>query len=254
MKLDSARELKQSLMGSMFSPAEVAARSRAVGVARRATEAVMEQRGVALGISQQRKSDYALAVRVQHRGYENSDYVQRIRAQAHGEVDLAYVGRVVKRAVPGLQDENRPLRIGCSVGHFRITAGTLGCIVRNSKGDMLILSNNHVLADENRARKGDAILQPGDLDGGKRPGSVVAKLKTFTSLKKRGVNLVDSPPRSSTMTSVSTQGSCEASALWRAGRRYSRNTAGSQRWAGPPERRGEKSRPSIWTTLSWNMT
>jgi len=161
MKLDSVRELKQSLMRSMLSPAEVTARSRAVGVARRLAASATDHRGVALGVRPRRKSDYTLAIRVQHRGYENSDYIQRIRAKARGEIDFAYVGRIVKRAVPGLQDENRPLRIGCSVGHFRITAGTLGCIVRNGAGGVMILSNNHVLADENRARKGDSILQPG---------------------------------------------------------------------------------------------
>jgi hypothetical protein len=62
----------------------------------------------------------------------------------------------------GTKSANRPLRIGGSVGHFKITAGTLGCFVRARIGDALhILTNNHVLADENRAKVGDAILQPG---------------------------------------------------------------------------------------------
>jgi hypothetical protein len=54
---------------------------------------------------------------------------------------------------------------GVSVGHYRITAGTFGCLVR--RGDeRFILSNNHVLANVNDAKEGDAILQPGPSDEG----------------------------------------------------------------------------------------
>ena len=54
---------------------------------------------------------------------------------------------------------------GVSVGHYRVTAGTFGCLVR--RGDeVFMLSNNHVLADVNEGRAGDAILQPAVADGG----------------------------------------------------------------------------------------
>jgi hypothetical protein len=54
---------------------------------------------------------------------------------------------------------------GVSVGHYRVTAGTFGCLVR--RGDeVLLLSNNHVLADVNEGQPGDAILQPSVADGG----------------------------------------------------------------------------------------
>ena len=59
----------------------------------------------------------------------------------------------------------RPARPGVSIGHYNITAGTLGCLVKRGN-DVLILSNNHVLADSNNAQLGDAILQPGKYDGG----------------------------------------------------------------------------------------
>ena len=111
--------------------------------------------------------DFALAVRVQQRALEHSREVERITQHARGEVDVRYVGVVRKRATPWHQQRCRPLRIGCSVGHFKVTAGTLGAVVRPRGGGPLgVLSNNHVLANENRGKRGQAILQPGRYDGG----------------------------------------------------------------------------------------
>lgn len=59
----------------------------------------------------------------------------------------------------------RPVPCGVSCGHADITAGTLGCLVERG-GQLFILSNNHVLANSNQAQIGDAILQPGPVDGG----------------------------------------------------------------------------------------
>ena len=123
---------------------------------------------------------------------EQSRELETIQRQARGEVDLCYVGQVVKRAVPWHLRRNRPLRIGGSIGHVRVTAGTLGCFVRDrTGGGTLILSNNHVLADENRGKAGDPIIQPGDLDGGKDPADRVGTLDRFIRLKRSGANLVD---------------------------------------------------------------
>jgi hypothetical protein len=55
----------------------------------------------------------------------------------------------------------------------------------------MMLSNNHVLANENRARRGDAVLQPGPFDGGVRPDDEVAALTRFVRLKKGKPNVVD---------------------------------------------------------------
>lgn len=65
----------------------------------------------------------------------------------------------------GNTTKQRPALGGDSIGHYAITAGTLGCIVKKS-GQLMILSNNHVLANSNDAKEGDAILQPGAYDGG----------------------------------------------------------------------------------------
>jgi hypothetical protein len=149
-------------------------------------------RTMALGITRPTPGDYRLALRVQRRGLENTRQVERIRRKARGEVDLRYVGHVVKHALPWEQTRKRPLLIGLSVGHYKITAGTLGAFVRLRKGGALrILSNNHVLADENRGQAGDAILQPGAYDGGRDPRDRIGTLDGFVKLKTAVVNLVD---------------------------------------------------------------
>ena len=61
--------------------------------------------------------------------------------------------------------KRRPCPGGVSVGHYQITAGTLGCWVKKNDQWML-LSNNHVLANVNQAKIGDPIYQPGVYDGG----------------------------------------------------------------------------------------
>ncbi len=78
----------------------------------------------------------------------------------------------------------RPAAGGVSVGHYKVTAGTLGCVVRDrSSGKRLILSNNHVLADSNSGSPGDLILQPGTIDGGREPGDVIGHLERFVPLR-----------------------------------------------------------------------
>jgi hypothetical protein len=57
----------------------------------------------------------------------------------------------------------RPCPPGFSIGHVDVTAGTLGAWVERD-GQVLALSNNHVLANSNAGRKGDVIVQPGRAD------------------------------------------------------------------------------------------
>src|SRR5262249_9033546 len=51
--------------------------------------------------------------------------------------------------------------------------------------------NNHVLADENRYGTGRPILQPGELDGGRRAADAVASLTAFVPLDPSTPNRVD---------------------------------------------------------------
>lgn len=45
-----------------------------------------------------------------------------------------------------------------------LSVGTLGFFVNDDQGRLYLVSNNHVIANENNARKGNAIVQPGTLD------------------------------------------------------------------------------------------
>jgi hypothetical protein len=118
--------------------------------------------------------------------------LSRIEQAAAGEVDVRYVGRIVRRAAPFLQARRRPLIIGASVAHVAVTAGTLGAFVRVAGSERPhLLSNNHVLADENDAAEGDAILQPAPADGGDAADDAVATLSAFEALDTARPNLVD---------------------------------------------------------------
>ncbi len=73
--------------------------------------------------------------------------------------------RAKKRAAFDPKKKFRPAMPGISIGHHKITAGTFGCVVEKDD-QLMILSNNHVLANSNDAVVGDDIYQPGPADGG----------------------------------------------------------------------------------------
>ena len=92
--------------------------------------------------------------------------------------DVVQIGTIWSRQVP--TGKFRPAPGGVSIGHYQISAGTLGVMVRDrDTGDRLILSNNHVLANSNDAQVGDPIIQPGGADGGSVANDLIAQLERF---------------------------------------------------------------------------
>jgi hypothetical protein len=91
----------------------------------------------------------------------------------------------------------RPAPGGISCGHVGITAGTLGCLVRGNSaprnGRLMILSNNHVVANTNAGPLGASIVQAGPLDGGRHPADQVAILERFVPINfgAGAANVVD---------------------------------------------------------------
>lgn len=102
--------------------------------------------------------------------------------------DIIEVGKITKQS---FRSVSRPLQPGFSCGHINITAGTIGGFFIDRDGDPVILSNNHVLANENAAKFGDSIVQPGPMDR-RNNQETVATLKNFLKMKKDGSNEHDS--------------------------------------------------------------
>jgi S1-C subfamily serine protease len=98
-------------------------------------------------------------------------------------------------AMPNPRKRMRPALPGCSIG-FRIAGdefvmgGTFGALVKTSS-KVYILSNNHVLADENRLPIGSPIFQPALLDRGKIDSDQIAELTRFVKLKENRFNKID---------------------------------------------------------------
>jgi len=78
----------------------------------------------------------------------------------------------------------RPCPMGTSCGHYKITAGTNGELLKDKKtGKICIGTNNHVGANSNEAEIGGPYLQPGPYDGGSVPDDVIGSLLRFVPIK-----------------------------------------------------------------------
>ncbi len=99
--------------------------------------------------------------------------------------DVYEIGYVEALNALSPQSRFRPnIPSGVSVGHQSVSAGTLATVVKDrTTGQKLLLSNNHVFAYSNDGMVGDAILQPGPMDGGLYPADIVARLERFIPLR-----------------------------------------------------------------------
>ena len=113
------------------------------------------------------------------------------------KTDIVVTGKLVApRPITSISkssiDRKKPVRPapgGVSIGHYNITAGTLGFLV-DVDNERYIISNNHVLANENDAEIGDEIYQPGPYDGGTSEDTI-AYLTDFIPIKFDEENYVD---------------------------------------------------------------
>ncbi len=194
MRIELARDLKQTVLHDLVRPFMEERRDDHLrNVIGPSDDTEYPAGTVAVGLAPtMRRGDFKLAIRCQERDLVESSIVRSIASRAAGEVDVAYVGPVSKFQLPSpsLREFVRPLQIGCSVGHRDVTAGTLGVFVRLIDGTVGILSNNHVLANENEALPGDAIVQPGPSDGGQLDTRIGAFDRSVT-LDVYGTNLMD---------------------------------------------------------------
>jgi hypothetical protein len=183
--LQNARNYKSALLQRMFPGAAIRASSAVAGSP--PPNASAPARGNVIGVGYGAKVTYGSAttedaVRVYVRSKRPKQDLlasELVPEDVNGTpTDVIAVGDI--RALQ--------LQCGTSAGHFRITAGTLGCLVQRT-GDTsatYILSNNHVLADSNAAALADDIYQPGPIDGGRAPS--IAKLTDFEPLDFTGAD------------------------------------------------------------------
>ncbi len=116
------------------------------------------------------------------------EIVDTMGVQAASSDDLPVEVEVTGEIVPYTTNRSkfRPAPAGVSVGHFKITAGTIGGWARGRRGNrsrrLMMVSNNHVLATSNAAKFGNSIIQPGAHDGGVNPADRIAILERFVPI------------------------------------------------------------------------
>jgi hypothetical protein len=176
MKLSACRELKANILGRSYKALpqkQTVKMYRMSRAASSAPTAQVERReptpvaAVGIAPSPGSSKDYKLALRV-FKGHESSvSQLTRGLTRHMSEIDLA----------TGVQYRPRlTVRAGGSVGHFRITAGTLGGFVEDAN-NYYMLSNNHVFANSNCCLNGDPIVQPG-------PADITGSFKTIGRLDR----------------------------------------------------------------------
>lgn len=121
-------------------------------------------------------------------GFEERDGGFTLTRERHIPATLAPAVRPQVRPQV-LTHRVRPAYGGVSIGHYKITAGTLGTCVYEANylpgipPKVYVLSNNHVLANSNNAKIGDPVLQPAPYDGGTTTTDTIAWLSRFVPIR-----------------------------------------------------------------------
>jgi hypothetical protein len=171
MQLSSVRELKQQI--AAHTPFDIQS----------ASDPTVPPVAMAKGVMRLNPREYGLALRV----YDGKDpvarqavkFLVRYKREVHLVRGVSYRPRAAAA-----------LLAGQSIGHPQITAGTLGGFVRDRDG-VYVLSNNHILANSNRAKAHDPILAPGPSDDKGKPHRVIAHLQRWVELREHTPQGVD---------------------------------------------------------------
>lgn len=121
---------------------------------------------------------YKVAVRIRSWSPVNLAFRLKLKMIVGAEADVRFTGPVRPLNCPGVTPRQTRFGIGASVSNPKgRQAGTLGFFARrNSDGALGIVSNNHVIAREDRGQEGEVILHPSHCDGGRDPDHVIARL------------------------------------------------------------------------------
>ena len=187
MKLTSCRALKLEVLHRAEQLAVATADKRvyrlrkARGRRKRDIQVAEPTPVAAIGVAPGKANEYRLAVRL-YKGCESYERDLMRGLDRHmNEIDLVTGVRYTPRMT---------LDAGGSIGHYKITAGTLGGFVEDNS-NYYMMSNNHVFANSNQCFGGDPIVQPGPADSRDKTPTTVGYLDRWFPLSKRNRDNVD---------------------------------------------------------------
>lgn len=153
---------------------------------------------IGFGIGQENNQPVFHVLVIRKEGFNSLEEGSRVpKTLGEYTVKILEVGHVQANAVT-LNTRIRPIRPGFSIGHVNITAGTIGTFCYDllpgatvtppangfgTPSTYYVLSNNHILANSNRAQLGDPIVQPGPIDGGLYPRDVIGYLRRYIPIQ-----------------------------------------------------------------------
>lgn len=192
MDFSAALDLKKNISAAMLGkkgPKATQFISFGTGTRAAALSVARDMSSSVNGVGITKKNDDSFSIKVLTRDGLSVDhsYLSQYYGVPQKDILVERVGRIEFK---DLRSRQRPLFPGLSAGHYKITAGTLGCFVEDEKKRIYILSNNHVLANTNKGYFNDPIFQPGPLDGGKKTDEI-ARLEYLVNLERSKPNAMD---------------------------------------------------------------
>ena len=186
MKLSSCRELKRQVQARAYELAADAIQQRSYRMRKikdrqkRQVNTVESTPVAAVGVAPGKRGEFKLAVRLFRGSEACREKLLRGLGSHMREIDLATGVRYRPRLT---------LTAGGSIGHYKITAGTLGGFVEDDS-NYYMMSNNHVFANSNQCFGGDPIMQPGPVDADGQQ-ILVGNLHEWYPLSKISRNGID---------------------------------------------------------------
>ena len=187
MYFDEALKLKNEISASMLKERKVIHMVSMAGYPDQGGLCIDTLPGMinGVGLSQYDNGEYAIKLLLKEPSPLSISTLSHYFGTAENDLYFEHCGPIT------LKSRIRPAFPGVSIGHYNVTAGTLGCYVTDKKGIVYILSNNHVLADSNKGRWKDMVLQPGPEDGGSVNTDSIAKLSYVVPLNRKSFNTMD---------------------------------------------------------------
>lgn len=193
MDLNSAIQMKNAISSTFLTHSAPAAMTISFANADRSMGSAQIQRDIladinAVGVSEKQNGEHFIKVLTRKKTGLTPRRLSAHFGVSTSDIHIQHAGQI-RFKMP--TNNHRPPFPGISIGHFKVTAGTLGCFVKDSANKIYILSNNHVLANSNKAKISDVILQPGKLDGGRKAKDVIAMLSDFKVIEFNKPNNMD---------------------------------------------------------------